>query len=240
MKNAVKTTPAVTPEQFVNLIRDALAPLADAQRAAAMQAYMRGQFEFLGVAMPQRRSVTMPLLRLRCGADELVELARTLWVLPQREYQYVAIDMLARNWKALALRHVDDLLALTQQGSWWDSVDGLAGIVGDLTRMAREGDRDAQRTMDAALRHSNMWVRRVAMLHQLGWRAETDASRLFSYASELAAEPDFFIRKAIGWALRDYARHDPQVVRSFLQDMRNRLSPLSMREAAKHLGTIKE
>jgi 3-methyladenine DNA glycosylase AlkD len=240
MRSALKTTSAVTPEQFVNLIRDALAPLADAQRAAAMQAYMRGQFEFLGVATPQRRSVTMPLLRLQCGADELVELARTLWVLPQREYQYVAIDMLARNWKALAMRHVDDLLALTQQGSWWDSVDGLAGIVGDLTRTAREGDRGAQRAMDAALRHPDMWVRRVAMLHQLGWRTETDASRLFSYAIELAAEPDFFIRKAIGWALRDYARHDPQAVRSFLQDARNRLSALSMREAAKHLGTVRE
>jgi 3-methyladenine DNA glycosylase AlkD len=204
-----------------------------------MQAYMRGRFEFLGVATPQRRSVTTPLLRLQCGADELVELARTLWVLPQREYQYVAIDMLARNWKALAMRHVDDLLALTQQGSWWDSVDGLAGIVGDLTRTARGQDQHAQQAMDAALRHPNMWLRRVAMLHQLGWRAETDTSRLFSYASELAAEPDFFIRKAIGWALRDYARHDPQAIRSFLQDARNYLSPLSMREAAKHLGTVR-
>jgi 3-methyladenine DNA glycosylase AlkD len=204
-----------------------------------MQAYMRGQFEFLGVATPQRRSITMPLLRLQCGGDELVELARILWVLPQREYQYVAIDMLARNWKALAMHHVDDLLALTQQGSWWDSVDGLAGIVGDLTRTARGQDQHAQQTMDVALRHPNMWVRRVAMLHQLGWRAETDASRLFSYASELAAEPDFFIRKAIGWALRDYARHDPQAVRSFLQDAHDHLSPLSMREAAKHLGIVK-
>jgi 3-methyladenine DNA glycosylase AlkD len=93
--------------------------------------------------------------------------------------------------------------------------------------------------MDVALRHPNMWVRRVAMLHQLGWRAETDTSRLFFYASELAAEPDFFIRKAIGWALRDYARHDPQAVRSFLQDARDRFSPLSIREAAKHLGMVK-
>jgi 3-methyladenine DNA glycosylase AlkD len=204
-----------------------------------MQAYMRGRFEFLGVATPQRRSATVPLLRLQCGADELVELARTLWVLPQREYQYVAIDMLARNWKTLAMHHVDDLLVLTQQGSWWDSVDGLAGVVGDLTRTARGQDQHAQQTMDVALRHPNMWVRRVAMLHQLGWRGETDASRLFFYASELAAEPDFFIRKAIGWALRDYARDDPQAVRSFLQDARDRLSPLSIREAAKHLGMVK-
>jgi 3-methyladenine DNA glycosylase AlkD len=89
--------------------------------------------------------------------------------------------------------------------------------------------------MDAALKHEDKWVRRIAMLHQLGWRGETDTTRLFEYALALAPETDFFIRKAIGWALRDYARHDPQVVSKFLALNRNSLSALTVREAAKHL-----
>jgi 3-methyladenine DNA glycosylase AlkD len=90
--------------------------------------------------------------------------------------------------------------------------------------------------MDACLRHENLWVRRVAMLHQLGWKAQTDEARLLRYALTLATETDFFIRKAIGWALRDYARTKPETVRSFLAEHAKLLSGLTRREAGKHLG----
>ena len=152
--------------------------------------------------------------------------------MPEREYQYVAIDLLAKYEKKLSTEHLPALLALVQQKSWWDSVDGLAGVVGDVVR--REPEL-GQAQMDEALHHPNLWVRRVAMLHQLGWRAQVDAQRLFAYALHLAPEKDFFIRKAIGWALRDYARHDPQAVRGFLDAQGEKLSLLSVREAAKHL-----
>lgn len=229
---------AVSPAKFVLSIRDTLAPLADEKKARLMQAYMRDQFEFLGISTPQRRIATMPLLRMQSSAsgDALIDIAKSLWMLPQREYQYVAIDLLARHWKALSMSHLDDLLQLVQQRSWWDCVDGLAGVAGDVIRAARAHDPTVQKAMDAALRHPDMWVRRVAMLHQLGWRADTDAARLYSYARELSSEPDFFIRKAIGWALRDYARHDPQAIREFILQARAQLSPLSVREAMKHLA----
>jgi 3-methyladenine DNA glycosylase AlkD len=90
--------------------------------------------------------------------------------------------------------------------------------------------------MDACLRHPSMWVRRVAMLHQLGWRAQVDEARLLHYALTLANESDFFIRKAIGWALRDHARTRPEAVRAFLAQHADRLSGLTRREAGKHMG----
>jgi 3-methyladenine DNA glycosylase AlkD len=90
--------------------------------------------------------------------------------------------------------------------------------------------------MDAALRHESLWVRRIAMIHQLGWRLETDSVRLFGYAEMLAPEGDFFIRKAIGWALRDYARWHPHAVRDFVAAMGERLAPLSTREATRRIA----
>ncbi|HQR83153.1 MAG TPA: DNA alkylation repair protein, partial [Thiotrichales bacterium] len=83
---------------------------------------------------------------------------------------------------------------------------------------------------------NNLWVRRTAMIHQLGWRLDTDNDRLARYALALATEKDFFIRKAIGWALRDYARWHPQWVIEFVNQHQTQLAPLSVREAMKHLS----
>ena len=225
----------MTTETFVLSVRDALTPLANAQKAAEMRAYMREQFNFLGIAAVPRRQATAPFVRAKQRPEELIDSATRLWALPQREYQYIALDLLGRHRKILNLHHVDDLLSLSQQRSWWDTIDALADVVGDIVRAACKTEPEAQAAMDAALIHEDKWVRRIAMLHQLGWSTETDVARLFDYAMTLAPETDFFIRKAIGWALRDYARHDPQAVRDFLALNRNRLSGLTTREAAKHL-----
>jgi len=124
------------------------------------------------------------------------------------------------------------MLSLAQEKSWWDSVDGLASVAGDVLFANRT--QQSQLHIDSALKHTNMWVRRIAMTHQLGWRLETDQERLFGYARELAHEEDFFIRKAIGWALRDYARWQPETVAEFVETHRSQLSNLSVREALKH------
>ncbi|MES2298330.1 MAG: DNA alkylation repair protein [Pseudomonadota bacterium] len=216
----------------------ALAPLADPARAPHMRAYMKEHFAFLGIQTPARRAAIAPLLRAMKGSDRaaLLAAAQALWRQPEREYQYVALDLLARYWKTLSLADLDALLALACDKSWWDSVDGMAGIIGDILHAALAHTSDCQRRMDQALASDNLWVRRIAMLHQLGWRADTDRQRLFSYALALAAEPDFFIRKAIGWALRDHARHAPDQVRQFLLAQAGVLSPLTLREAGKHLA----
>ena len=221
-------------------IEAALRAQADAQQAVPMKAYMLGQFEFLGIrAGPRREALKQALKGLpqfTGTADELLALARALWRLPEREFRYAAIDLLAKHHKRLDVNALPSILQLVQTDPWWDTVDGLAGVVGDVLLRAKSSQPDVQRHMDACLVHTHLWVRRVAMLHQLGWREQTDQHRLFRYALTLAPETDFFIRKAIGWALRDHARTQPDVVRTFLTRHAGQLSGLTRREAGKHLG----
>ncbi|HQU80914.1 MAG TPA: DNA alkylation repair protein [Azonexus sp.] len=224
------------PEQLAAQIQHTLAALADPARAVAMRAYLRDQFPFLGIPTPARRAALKPLLKVDFDQNRLLTVADQLWRLPEREYRYAAIDLLARHVGQLDSSAVAPLLALAQREPWWETVDGLAGVVGDVVGAARRNDPDAQITMDAALRHDCLWVRRIAMIHQLGWRLDTDTTRLFGYTEALAPEGDFFIRKAIGWALRDYARWNPQAVRDFVAAMGGRLSPLSAREATRRIA----
>jgi len=233
----------MTPHAFARDIKAALASHADAERALAMRAYMRHQFDFIGVPTPLRRQAVAPVFKQLPvqNAEHLLACANRLWTMPAREYQYVATDLLARNWKTLAVTDIAHLLTIAQHASWWDSIDPLAAVVGDVLKAARvqTPQARAQAAMDAALLHESMWVRRIAMIHQLGWRAHTDEDRLFGYARSLAAESDFFIRKAIGWALRDYARHAPEAVSDFLSTSRDLISALTLREASKHLPPIR-
>ncbi|AQR69664.1 DNA alkylation repair protein [Janthinobacterium sp. LM6] len=217
-------------------LKIALEAVAEPGRAGPMQAYMRDQFVFLGVAAPQRRLAARGLLAdlQGIGADALLEHAQLLWQQPEREYQHVALDMLALHRRQLGIEHLPALLSLARQRAWWDSVDGMAGIAGDVLQAERQRGGDGHAHMEGALRHDDFWLRRIAMLHQLGWRADTDAAWLFDAALALAHEDEFFIRKAIGWALRDYARHAPEAVTAFADAHRQQLSPLSYREALKH------
>lgn len=228
-------TPAVA--ALLLQIDAALRPLADSLQAVSMRAYMLDQFAFLGIRATPRRQALRGLPKLNTWtAPELLALAEALWDLPEREFHYVAVDLLAKHHRQLDLDSLPCLLQLVQRQSWWDTVDGLAGVVGDILLRARSGQGDVQRHMDMWLSHSNLWVRRVAMLHQLGWKAQTDEARLLRYALALAPETDFFIRKAAGWALRDHARTRPEAVRAFLSQHAQRLSGLTRREAGKHLG----
>jgi 3-methyladenine DNA glycosylase AlkD len=208
----------------------ALAAVVDPGRAPAMRAYMRDQFAYFGIPTPQRRLAARPLLKplAGSGADKLLAHAWLLWELPEREYQYVALDLLAMHWKEFDAGHIPQLLEFARSKSWWDSVDALASIIGDILRHTHD-------YMDDALKHENMWMRRIALLHQLGWRDKVDRERLFRYSLALSHEKEFFIQKAIGWALRDYARHAPQAIRDFTLKEKSRLSALSYREANKHL-----
>lgn len=212
----------------------ALAPLADPARAPAMRAYMRDQFPFLGIQTPARRDAVKPVVRAFDGASavELISVAAELWQLPEREYQYAALDLIAAHWKQFDTADVPKLLEFVLRKSWWDSVDGMAGIIGDVLRYEHD-------EMDLALKHSNFWMRRIALLHQLGWREKTDEMRLFRYSLALGREDEFFIQKAIGWALRDYARHAPHNVALFINENKTALSKLSVREAGKHLTPVK-
>lgn len=224
--------------EFHAAVRAALAPLADAKLATGMRAYMRGRFEYVGIQTPVRRAAIASTIKAFKPVDaaELRKAAEGLWKMREREYQYVAADLLARYHAVLSLDDLPWLIDLAQEKSWWDTVDCIVKVIGKIVQ--RSGAK-GRRAMDAAVRHENFWVRRIAMLHQLGLRGETDTDRLFRYAERLAAENEFFIRKAIGWALRDYAWHDWRGVEKFLKSTRVGLSGLSVREASKNFAALK-
>ncbi len=215
-------------------LRAALTLVAEPDRAPKMAAYMKGHFPFLGVPSPARKKAQRPFLAgfKKAPGDKVIAAARSLWQQPEREFQYVGVDLLRRYVKTLAADHIEDVRTLVQTLSWWDTVDLLASrIVGPMVRAHR-----LESLMDAWVDDDDMWVSRTAILHQLSFGANTDAERLFRYCAARADHRDFFIRKAIGWALREYGKVAPERVVAFVSAHEAELSGLSRREALKHLG----
>lgn len=204
-------------------------------RAAGAAAYMRHQFPFLGITSPRLAQLNRQILAGLPAPDEadLVTIARACWGRPEREYQYFACAYLRRHVRVASPALLTTVQDLITTKSWWDTVDTLAAhTVGPLVA----AHSALVSTMDAWSSDENLWLVRTAILHQLGYKERTDADRLFRYCAGQAGHRDFFVRKAIGWALRQYARTDPAAVRSFVDAHRSVLSPLSVREATRHLG----
>ena len=164
--------------------------------------------------------------------ENLQETLITLWKLPEREYTYAALDLAQKYRKKLT--DLCFIRYLIETRSWWDSVDFLAAhILGYVVLKTPSLLCD----MDKWIEDSNFWIRRSAILCQLKWKEKTDEARLFSYCKKTAHESEFFIRKAIGWSLREYSKTSPQNVAAFIKENHSLLSPLSFREASKHLKT---
>lgn len=223
--------PAPGGPELVDLLA-ALRGAADPARAADMTRYMRGQFAFLGIPTPRRRELARPLRAAsrRWDATDLLAVVDRLWDEPEREHAYVACDLLRARARVLAPRHLPHLRRLVQLRSWWDTVDSLVPVVGDL--VARNAELVP--TMSAWVDDDDHWVVRVALLHQLGRKGAADTDRLFDACARRATDREFFVRKAIGWALRDAARSFPAEVLAFV-DAHPELSGLSRREATRHL-----
>ncbi len=203
-------------------------------RADAMSSYMRGKFAFLGIPAPQQRLLSRQVVATlpRPTELDLRDIALLCWERPEREYQYFACGYLRRYVRLCSAGFLTTAADLITTSSWWDTVDPLSshvvgGLVAQHARLIAEMDRWAL--------HTDTWLIRGALLHQLHYREATDAERLFRYCTEQAAHRDFFVRKAIGWALREYAKTDPGAVRRYVGAHRGQLSALSVREALKHL-----
>lgn len=215
-------------------LRAAFEPLASSEQAFDMSAYMRDQFSYLGIKSKPRRAAQKDVERsmAKQSIDDIVAFCHECWAQDEREFQYVACELLRRVAKRLEPEHLNDVNKLIVTKSWWDTVDALAGrTVGPVVQQHGLGD-----VMDEWIQDQNLWVARTALLHQLFWKTETDDVRLFDYCEQQMAHKDFFIRKAIGWALRSYARTDADAVLAFVEQHEGELSPLSRREALKHIG----
>lgn len=207
---------------------------ADPERAVRAQAYMKNIAPFLGLPSPLRRELSRTVLAGTPRPDEAdcAAIALRCWELPEREYAYFAVDYLRRHVKRLSSGFLPVTRHLVTTVSWWDTVDALAAhVVGGLVA----ADPRLTAEMDTWIEDEDLWVARTALLHQLRYKDATDTGRLFAYCLRQSGHPDFFIRKAIGWCLREYAKTDPDAVRDFVGRERGRLAPLSAREALKNL-----
>jgi 3-methyladenine DNA glycosylase AlkD len=229
---------AVPPSDLADTVMERLVVVyptgADADRAAQAAAYMKGVAPFLGIPTPQRRALSRTVLEGtgRPGEADCAAIALRCWELPEREYHYFAADYLRRHAGRCSSGLLPVARHLVETVSWWDTVDALAAhVVGPLVA----ADPALTADMDAWIDDENLWVARTALLHQLRRKETTDAERLFGHCLRRAGHPDFFVRKAIGWALREYGKTDPDAVREFVEGARDRLSPLSVREALKNL-----
>jgi 3-methyladenine DNA glycosylase AlkD len=222
----------VGPDALVARLRAAFEAERDPIAAEGMAAYMRDQFPFVGIKTPARRVIGRRIMAELDRPDdaELRAAAEACWAQREREFQYFACDYLSRHVDRLTPSAVRWSAVLLTTKPWWDTVDALAShVVGGVVRRHRE----QVAVMDEWIDDRDIWLARTAILHQLGWKADTDADRLFDYARRRAGDTEFFIRKAIGWALREYSKTDGDAVERFVEDHEAELSGLSRREALK-------
>jgi 3-methyladenine DNA glycosylase AlkD len=229
-------------DELVAAVRAALVAGAEPDRAAAQQRYMKSTMPYHGLTSPQLKAALGPLLRdpglAMASREQWQATIEALWHGATHREEWYAAIALARHRPYR--RWVDsDAMPLWQSlirlGAWWDVVDDIAThLVRDTVASAPtvEALRMREWAADASL-----WVRRAAILSQIGRRDGFDTQLLVDVIEPNIADPDFFSRKAIGWALRDRARLDPEWVRGFVASHPD-LSGLSRREALKHLGPL--
>lgn len=215
------------------LLFNELTRSANAENAVAMKAYMKNQFEFLGIPTPERRIIFKDHVKHSVIKSEhqLEVIIKELWMLPEREFQYCAMEILLYYKKLWQQQIIELIEYLLTNKSWWDTVDFLAyDCAGNYFKMFTGKIKTITGRWN---RSENFWLQRTSLLFQKSYKEDTDTTLLSDYILHLASSKEFFIQKAIGWILREYAKTNPEWVKDFVS--KNKLAPLSQREAMKHL-----
>ena len=208
-----------------------LKAVAKPDDAVAMKAYMKNKFEFLGIKTPARRKLAKIFFKQQ--TDSVIDwvFINGAWNNPYRELQYAALDYLEIRKKLLTPSDLPRLKKLAQTKSWWDTIDFLDRLVGSIIARFPE-------TKEIILvwsRDEDIWLRRLAIDHQLLRKEETDTELLEKILVNNLGQTEFFINKAIGWALRDYSKTNPDWVRDFIERHQAEMAALSIREGSKYL-----
>lgn len=219
-----------TPE-YLQPVEQAFKLNADAETAAQMKKYMKDRSGFFGIKSPLRRELYREHIKQfgLIPADKREEIVKWCWNEPQREWQYLAMEFLGKRAKKVD----EDIISLYEfmiiNKSWWDTIDYIASnLVGVYLQKFPDRIPDLTNNWIAT---NNMWLQRTCLLFQLKYRSKTNTILLEDFIAELYQSKEFFIRKAIGWALREYSKTDPIYVQQFVK--RYKLSGLSEREALK-------
>ena len=225
----------ITP--YLNPLLEAFEAHADEENAVGMAKYLRNQFEFYGIKTPVRKTIQKEFFKTHGlpPIDAFDAISREMWALPQREWQYAAMGFVEKQKREWMPEHVTLFEHLIVTKSWWDTVDLLAThMVGGLFQRYPGVQAEVLPSWRAS---ENIWLRRVAILFQLHYKTQTDVPLLFAIIEENLGSDEFFINKAIGWALREYSKRDAAVVTDFVA--RTPLHSLSAREALKWLARQK-
>ncbi|MBC1410131.1 DNA alkylation repair protein [Listeria welshimeri] len=202
------------------------------EEAGPMEAYMKNQFTFLGIKAGKRKKLLAGFIKENGAPTDLLDYVIVLFKEEEREFQHVAIDLLSRYGKEQPREAIQVYEKLIVTKSWWDTVDGLAGTI--ISNHFKLYPDLIPTYNEAWINGENIWLARTAILFQLKYKEQTDTELLFSNCEKWLGSKEFFIQKAIGWALRQYAKVDSDAVRVFVNT--HPLAPLSRREALKHIG----
>lgn len=217
---------------YIDILEELFVSAANPENAISMQQYMRNQFSFLGIKTPERKNILKSFFDKNGlpTIEELPIIIELLWQMPAREFQYAAIEIFNKRAKKLPENAIEWIENLIVNKSWWDSVDSLAGGIGIYFELYPHKLNEINKKW---LYSGNIWLQRSTLIFQLRYRNRTDETLLFGNILTLAHSKEFFIQKAIGWSLRQYARTNPAAVQNFVDS--NTLPPLSRREALKYL-----
>jgi 3-methyladenine DNA glycosylase AlkD len=219
-------------------VQSALAEQANPDKAARMRAYMKTEMPFYGVQKPGLIPVLRHVVKNFPPSTraEYERLVLALWRLPHREEKYIAQRVAVKHRQFMVPASLSLYRRFVVEGAWWDFVDEASTHM--VRELVLEFPLEVWPRVDTWIDADDMWLRRSAIICQVGAKERTDADRLFSFCEQRAFEKEFFIRKAIGWSLREYAKTDAAAVAAFATSHREDLSGLSYREATKHIGHL--
>jgi 3-methyladenine DNA glycosylase AlkD len=193
--------------------------------------YLLNQFDFFGIIAPKRRLITKEFLKKEMQPEDTDMLVRLLWRKDQREFQYFGMELLEENIMDKGFKDLKLLEFMITHKSWWDTIDFISPkLVGAILK---EDNERLKKTCEMWIKSECMWLRRAALLCQMKFKDKTNEVLLFDLVKVASKEKDFFIRKAIGWALREYSKTNPDSVQEFVDT--TQLSNLSKKEALKRI-----
>lgn len=206
--------------------------MQDQNQALSMAQYMKNQFVFYGIPTPQRRKLYKDFLKQEKKHKQIDwDFLDLCYQDSHREFQYFVCDYLVALASYIPFEEVDRIQAYIQKGNWWDTTDALDQVIGKM------GLRDTRIKQEMILwtKSDEIWIKRAAIDHQLLYKEKTDTQLLETILLNCLGSHEFFIDKAIGWALRQYSKTNPRWVESFVKQHHTALSSLTIKEASKYL-----
>ncbi|WP_455037579.1 DNA alkylation repair protein [Leptotrichia massiliensis] len=202
------------------------------EQAQKMSKYMLNKFEYIGIKTPERRKIFKNSFKEYKNKEKIDwEFVNKCWENKYREFQYVAADYLKNMKDKLTIDDIPKFKQLILKKSWWDTIDNLDMTIGALALK----DSNVNKILLEWSLDENIWLRRIAIDHQLLRKEKTDTELLEKILKNNLGQAEFFINKAIGWALRDYSKTNPNWVKNFIEKNREKMAKLSIREASKYL-----